>query len=116
MGIRSTTVELRSAAFSKPFTIFHCTTMVAMQELGMPGKPFRSKLEPFHEFISKERRKRATWKEIAEAIKKKGTSCTGQGVSDYFRRYRKLEWPAGLEPLPPEKENRLLNKIRGTAR
>src|ERR1700730_15008285 len=113
MEVRSTTVELRSAAFSKPLIIFHCMHIVAMQELGMPGKPFRSKLEPCHEYITKERRKRATWKEIAEAIKKKGIACTGQGVSDYFRRYRKLEWPAGLEPLPPEKENRLLVKILG---
>lgn len=68
----------------------------------MPGPPFRSKLEPFLDFITLERRKRSTWKAIAEAIKEQGTACTPQGVQDYFRRRRKpgRRVPAGFEETP----------------
>jgi len=65
----------------------------------MPGPPFRSKLEPFLDFITQERRKRATWKAIAQVIREKGTPCTPQGVQDYFKRRKRLrKLPLGFEP------------------
>jgi hypothetical protein len=67
----------------------------------MPGPPFRSTLEPFLDFITQERRKRLTWKAIAQAIRDRGTPCTPQGVQDYFRRRRKpRRLPLGFEPEP----------------
>jgi len=71
----------------------------------MPGSPFRSVLEPFLEFIAEERRKRVTWKAIAESIRDKGTPCTPQGVQDYFKRKQKRKkMPLGFEPEQPPPE------------
>jgi hypothetical protein len=73
----------------------------------MPGPPFRSKLEPFLDFIAQERRKRLTWKAIAESIRQQGTPCTPQGVQDYFRRRRKPQRiPLGFESEKPKPEPR----------
>jgi hypothetical protein len=71
----------------------------------MPGQPFRSKLEPFIEFITQERRMRSTWKAIADAIKAKGTPCTPQGIQDYFKRRRTLRMPLGFEPAHTAKRS-----------
>ena len=68
----------------------------------MPGKAYRSKLEPFFSLIAENRRKRLTWTEIASLITDKGTQCTRQAVQGYFkrrvaRRKKKQEWPIGME-------------------
>ena len=71
-------------------------------EHSMPGKAYRSKLEPFFGLIVENRRKRLTWAEIASLITDKGTQCTRQAVQGYFkrrvaRRTKKQEWPMGMD-------------------
>jgi len=52
------------------------------------GRAFYSRLEPFVEFIREQRRRRRTWKEIAEALRaEKGCAITFQGVHQFYRRY-----------------------------
>jgi hypothetical protein len=66
---------------------------------GLP-KAFQSPLEPFYDFISKERKARKTWREIAELISKQGTPCTAQGVWIFFKRRRRRRYALGMEPDP----------------
>ncbi len=55
------------------------------------GRAFHSRLEPFVDFIREQRRRRRTWKEIAEALQAgKGCAVTFQGVHQFYRRYLKL--------------------------
>ena len=72
----------------------------------MPGKPFRSKIEPFYDLIVQARRNRMTWEEIAETIRQKGTACTRQAVQDYFKRHKTLRHPMGMEPQPEAPKRR----------
>jgi hypothetical protein len=64
----------------------------------MPGRPFRSVLEPYLDFIRKERIARKSWREIAQSIRDQGTECTPQGVHSYFKRARhRKHVPLGFE-------------------
>jgi hypothetical protein len=80
----------------------------------MPGKPYRSALTPFHDFILESRRKhRMTWEEIAAKIRAQGTKCTRQGVYDYFKRHQKplKHTPLGFEDEQPRRPT-LSDKLR----
>jgi len=71
----------------------------------MPGRAFRSILEPFYEHIVKERRAGKTWEEIAAHVRKKTKrSCSRQAVQDYFKRRRKKKPRVlmGMEPVEAE--------------
>src|SRR6266516_4069049 len=72
------------------------------------GRAYHSRLEPFVDFIREQRRRRRTWKEIAESLRsEKGCSVTLQGVHQFYRRYvlrsRKPHWETQV-PLPPPAE------------
>lgn len=52
----------------------------------MPGKPFQSKLEPFHEFIREGRAKRWSYKKIAETLtREKGLPISANAVFSYVK-------------------------------
>jgi hypothetical protein len=90
------------------------------------GRPYRSRLLPFVDFIRGERRRRQTWAEIAAALRAKGISISTQGVHQFYRRWmiRKPSWeeevsakPVAVSPpsirqppvrssVPPEREFR----------
>jgi len=59
--------------------------------------PFRSRLEPFKEFILAKRRARLTWEEIAQAIREQGVPCTRQAVQGYYKRQKTMRVPMGCE-------------------
>lgn len=70
------------------------------------GRAYHSRLEPFVDFVREQRRRRRTWKEIADLLRiEKGCSVTFQGVHQYYRRYvlrsRKPHWESPTL-LPPE--------------
>lgn len=63
------------------------------------GRPFHSKLEPHWEFIQKERKRRQTWREIAESLlRERNVKITPQGVWSFYKTKRKGKVPLGLEP------------------
>lgn len=65
------------------------------------GHAFHSRLEPFAEFIREQRRRRRTWKEIAEALHaEKSCLITFQGVHQFYRRYLKLSTRPHWERQP----------------
>ena len=66
---------------------------VAIMSVG----PFRSRLEPFKEFILAKRRARLTWEEIAQAIREQGVPCTRQAVQGYYKRQKTMRVPMGFE-------------------
>jgi hypothetical protein len=52
------------------------------------GRAFRSRLEPFVDFIREQRQHRKTWQEIAELLSTdKSCVITAQGVHQFFRRH-----------------------------
>ena len=56
----------------------------------LPDKPPRSRLEPYLALVEELRRRKRTFREIAEILGEKcGVQITGAGVHDYMRR-RKL--------------------------
>ena len=70
------------------------------------GKAYRSRLEPFADFIRALRQQRKTWQEIAERLRsEKGCAITFQGLHQFYRRYVKRQarphWEAGQVALPP---------------
>jgi hypothetical protein len=66
--------------------------------MGMPGKPFQSKLEPHFDFILEARRKRQTWQAIAQELADKGTAATPQAVHGFMKRRLKRRYPLGMDP------------------
>jgi hypothetical protein len=66
--------------------------------MGMPGKPFQSKLEPHFDFILEARRKRQTWKAIAQQLAAQGTTTTPQAVHAFTKRRLKRRYPLGMAP------------------
>jgi hypothetical protein len=64
--------------------------------MGMPGKPFQSKLESHFDFIVEERRKRQTWQAIAQELAGKGTATTPQAVHGFMKRRLKRRNPLGM--------------------
>jgi hypothetical protein len=72
------------------------------------GRAYRSRLEPFVDFIRAQRQQRKTWQEIAESLNtEKGCAITFQGLHQFYRRYVKRQarphWENGNMPevLPP---------------
>jgi hypothetical protein len=56
------------------------------------GRAYRSRLEPFAEFIRQQRQQRKTWQEIATLLRtEKGCSITFQGLHQFYRRYLKRQ-------------------------
>jgi hypothetical protein len=61
------------------------------------GRAYRSRVEPFVDFIRQQRQQRKTWKEIAEQLcDKKDCAITFQGLHQFYRRFVKrqarLDW------------------------
>ena len=70
------------------------------------GRAYRSRLEPFVDFIRAQRQQRKTWQEIAEQLRtEKGCAITFQGLHQFYRRYVKRQarphWEAGQGVVPP---------------
>src|SRR5260370_37169496 len=66
---------------------------VAIMSVG----PFRSRLEPFKEFILAKRRARLTWEEIAQAIREQGVPCTRQAGQGDYKREKTMRVSMGFE-------------------
>jgi hypothetical protein len=66
--------------------------------MGMPGKPFQSKLESHFDFIVEARRKRQTWQAIARELTSKGTNTTPQAVHGFMKRRLKRRYALGMAP------------------
>jgi hypothetical protein len=64
------------------------------------GKPFQSKLEPHFEFILEARRKRHTWRAIAQQLLAQGIVTTPQGVHVFVKRRLKRRYALGMAPQP----------------
>ena len=69
----------------------------------MPGKPFRSSLEPHFDEIAQRRAQRETWQEIAAALEKAhGLKVHLSAVQKFFGRHlASRPRPLGFDPLPP---------------
>jgi hypothetical protein len=78
------------------------------------GRAYRSRVEPFVDFIRAQRQQRKTWKEIAEQLcDKKDCAITFQGLHQFYRRFVKRQarpsWeneiatPSVTKPLTVEK-------------
>lgn len=56
------------------------------------GRAYRSRLEPFVDFIRAQRQQRKTWQEIADRLRaEKGCAITFQGLHQFYRRYLKRQ-------------------------
>ena len=68
----------------------------------MPGKPFRSSLEPHFDEIAQRRARRETWQEIAVALEKAhGLKVHFSAVQKFFGRHLAgRSRPLGFDPLP----------------
>jgi hypothetical protein len=74
------------------------------------GRAYRSRLEPFVDFIRAQRQQRKTWQEIADQLRtQKGCAITFQGLHQFYRCYVKRQarphWEDGLvvaQPTHPE--------------
>jgi hypothetical protein len=65
------------------------------------GRAYRSRLEPFVDFIRAQRQQRKTWSEIAERLRtEKGCAITFQGLHQFYRRYVKRKAWAHWEDEP----------------
>jgi len=74
------------------------------------GRAYRSRLEPFAEFIRQQRQQRKTWQEIATLLRtEKGCNITFQGLHQFYRRYLKRQarphWESGAATPQPAKVN-----------
>ena len=70
------------------------------------GRAYRSRLEPFVDFIRAQRQQRRTWQEIADQLRtEKGCAITYQGLHQFYRRYVKRQarphWEDGLVVAHP---------------
>ena len=70
------------------------------------GRAYRSRLEPFVDFIRVQRQQRKTWQEIAESLStEKGCAITFQGLHQFYRRYVKRQgrphWEREATAMPP---------------
>jgi hypothetical protein len=56
------------------------------------GRAYRSRVEPFVDFIRAQRQQRKTWQEIAEQLRdEKNCIVTFQGLHQFYRRYLKRQ-------------------------
>jgi hypothetical protein len=70
------------------------------------GRAYRSRLEPFVDFIRAQRQQRKTWQEIAEALRtEKSCAITFQGLHQFYRRFVKRQarphWEREAMVTPP---------------
>ena len=67
----------------------------------MPGKPFRSSLEPHFDEIAQRRARRETWQGIAAELEKAhGLKVHFSAVQKFFGRHLARPRPLGFAPLP----------------
>lgn len=74
------------------------------------GRAYRSRLEPFVDFIRAQRQQRKTWQEIADQLHtEKGCAITFQGLHQFYRCYVKRQarphWEDGsvvAQPTRPD--------------
>ena len=68
----------------------------------MPGKPFRSSLEPYFDEIAQRRARRETWQGIAAELEKAhGLKIHFSAVQKFFGRYQaRQRQPLGFAPRP----------------
>lgn len=67
----------------------------------MPGKPFRSSLEPHFDEIAQRRARRETWAGIAAELEKAhGLKVHFSAVQKFFGRHLARPRPLGFAPLP----------------
>ena len=67
----------------------------------MPGKPFRSSLEPHFDEIAQRRARRETWAGIAAELEKAyGLKVHFSAVQKFFGRHLARPRPLGFVPLP----------------
>jgi hypothetical protein len=56
------------------------------------GRAYRSRLEPFTDFIREQRQQRQSWLEIAALLRTEhGCAITFQGLHQFYRRYLKRQ-------------------------
>jgi hypothetical protein len=76
------------------------------------GKAYRSRVEPFVDFIRAQRQQRKTWQEISDRLRiEKDCSVTFQGLHQFYRRFVERQarpnWenevPAARPPIPAYK-------------
>ena len=70
------------------------------------GKAYRSRVEPFADFIRAQRQQRRTWQEIAARLRtEKDCVITFQGLHQFYRRYLKRQsrphWEDGAVMAQP---------------
>lgn len=67
------------------------------------GKPYRSKLRPFLQFIVEQRQEEATWDSIAKAITEQGTPTDIASVIRFYQRSQKgSKKPVGFPDQPEQ--------------
>lgn len=74
------------------------------------GRAYRSRLEPFADFIRQQRQQRKTWQEIAAQLcDEKNCGITFQGLHQFYRRYLKRQarthWEDAAAIAPPAASN-----------
>lgn len=74
------------------------------------GRAYRSRIEPFVDFIRAQRQQRKTWKEIAEQLRdEKNCAVTFQGLHQFYRRFVKRQarpnWEDELVLSQPTRPN-----------
>ena len=72
----------------------------------MAGQSYRSKLNPYLEYIREARLRGETWEAIAEEIGRRGTPTDRAQVCKFFQRKERGRTPLGFapEPHPPQPE------------
>ena len=79
----------------------------------MPGKPFRSSLEPHFDEIAQRRARRETWQGIATELEKAhGLKIHFSAVQKFFGRHLARPRPLGFEPLPTAATTTLAPTVR----
>ena len=79
------------------------------------GRAYRSRVEPFVDFIRAQRQQRKTWQEIAERLRtQKGCAITFQGLHQFYRRYVKRQarphWEDSSVVTQPARSNVLASR------
>jgi hypothetical protein len=62
--------------------------------------PYQSQLRPHYDFIRDERRRRKTWREIADVLGQRGVSITASAIYKFFKRQQvPKKLPLGFEDV-----------------
>ena len=82
----------------------------------MPGKPFRSSLEPHFDEIAQRRARRETWQGIAAELEKAhGLKIHFSAVQKFFGRHLARPRPLGFAPLPTAATTTATTAVTGAA-